>query len=60
MSVMNVILRILNIIVDVIRKRDKGVTENSRKSFDKSGRKSNLKDNFGNISRCAVCHSIYH
>ena len=60
MTVVNVILRILNIIVDVIRKRDKGVTENSRKSFDKWGRKTNLKDNFGNISRCAVCQSIYH
>ena len=60
MSVVDVILRIPNIIVDVIRKREKGVAENSRESFDKWQRKTNPKDNFGNISRCAVCQSIYH
>ena len=40
--------------------RYKGVTKNSRESFDKWGRKTNPKDNFGNISCCAVCQSIYH
>ena len=57
---MNIILRILNIIVDVFRKRYKGVTGNSGESFDKWGRKTNPKDNFGIVSHCAVCQSIYH
>ena len=29
-------------------------------AFGEWGRKTNLKDNFGNISHCAVCQSIYH
>ena len=38
--------------------RYKGVTKNIRESFDKWGRKTNRKDDFGNISCCAVCQSI--
>ena len=42
------------------KERYKAVTESSKESFDKWGRKTNPKDNFGNISCCAVCQSIYH
>ena len=57
---MTLCLRILNIIVDVIRKRYTGVSENSRESISKWGRNTSSKDNFGTISRCAVYQSIYH
>ena len=37
------------------KERYKGVTKNSMESFGEWGRKTNLNDNFGNISHCAVC-----
>ena len=63
MLVVNVILKDSKYIHGHYQKEKyKGVTENSRESFDKWGRKTNPmpKDNFGNISCCAVCQSIYH
>ena len=42
------------------KERYKGVAKNSSESFDKWGRKTKPKYNFGNVSHCAVCQSIYH
>ena len=40
------------------KERYKVVAKNSRKSFYKWGRKTNPKNNFGNITCCTVCQSI--